>query len=195
MREFLHRIAAKIPDIAREIPLLGGLVDCNLRDHWKAIQQTFITIVFSTLPIWLGALIILSGGEDISFVKYLEVIKSSINRGELFTYCVTLLAPIFWLALTDAPGGRNFPNKLAHIVLITLINAVCAVFFSRFASGQKVNLTLSYGLSVSLFFASNVLLYLGTLYHTNIIKDGPAEFKRQEENFVESYQEHRNEPD
>ncbi len=47
----------------RRFPLLGGLVDCGLKDHWDAASQIFVTLTLSTTPIWLATLLLYAMAE------------------------------------------------------------------------------------------------------------------------------------
>lgn len=50
----------------REIPLFGGLVDCDLSDHWEAMRQMVVLLVLSTAPFWLATV---AHGNN-GFIKY-----------------------------------------------------------------------------------------------------------------------------
>lgn len=178
-------------DKVRRFPLFGGLVDCDGEDHWESLQQTAVILTLSTMPIWLGTIIILGLGDTVSSATIKAAFYSTIFGGELFTYCTALLAPIFWIALVDPPRARKFPSKISHMVLIAVINTVAAAFFGLGIARQKVNPWMSFRFSVVLFLLSLVLLYLGTVYHISRTSDAPAEFKKQEQDFAEGYDEHQ----
>jgi len=63
-------MASEWKGYAREVPLFGGLVDCDLADHWKALGQTFIVVLISTAPIWLAALVVYGKGNDLGVDSY-----------------------------------------------------------------------------------------------------------------------------
>lgn len=178
-------------DTVRRFPLLGGLVDCDGEDHWESIQQTVVIVILSTMPIWLGTIIIVALGDAVSRATLKAAFFSTIFGGELFTYCTALLAPIFWIALVDPPRARKFPSKISHMVLIAVINTIAAAFFGLGIARQKVNPGMTLNFSVFLFLVSLILLYLGTVYHISRTSDAPAEFKKQEQEFAEGYGEHR----
>lgn len=178
----------------RGTPLVGGLVDCDASDHWKALGQTFIVLLFSTAPIWLGALIVYGSGDDLSYGALRIAMRRSIANGELYMYCTAILAPIFWVALVDLPGARVFPSKMSHMVLIGIIDSVAAVFFGLISAGKPLNHIFTFETSTYMFLFSTVLLYLGTVYHESRVADATAataEFKRQESDFTSAVREHR----
>jgi hypothetical protein len=175
----------------RWFPLFGGLVDCDRGDHWKAIQQTTVVLVLSTMPVWLGTIIIVALAKVPSLRALWVAFLSAIARPELFMISTALLAPIFWMALKDPKGAREFPGKISHMILVTLINSIAAVFYGLTIAGQALNDKVSFWLSITLFVASLGLLYLGTVYHEHRLPDAPAEFRRQEEEFTEELGEQR----
>jgi di/tricarboxylate transporter len=179
---------------AKEIPILGGLVDCDGRDHWESFGQTSVLFLLSSMPIWLGTLIVYATGEEIGYLGFKMAFFSTINRGELFMYSTAFLAPIFWIALTDRPGMRVFPGKVSHIVLMVVISVIAAVFFGLLVAGNRLNQRFTLDLSTVMFITSLVLLYLGILYHESRIKDAGSEMKRDEQSFSAKVHEHRNEP-
>lgn len=180
-------------DYAREVPLFGGLVDCDKSDHWEALGQTTVLFVLSSMPIWLGTLIVYATGEKPGFLGFKIALFSTITRGELFMYSTAFLAPIFWIALTDRPGARVFPGKVSHIVLMVIISVIAAVFFGLITAGDRLNQGFTLKLSVVMFFTSLLLLYLGILYHESLTEDAGTVMKREEKEFAAEYREHRNE--
>jgi len=175
----------------RRLPLFGGLADCSGEDHWYSIQQTVVVLTLSTMPIWLGTIIILGMESLITYDAFKSAFYSTIFGGELFTYCTALLAPIFWIALVDPPRARKFPSKISHMVLIAVINTIAAAFFGLGIAREKINAHFSFRFSVFLFFVSMVLLYLGTVYHISRTSDAPEEFKKQEQEFSQEVDERR----
>lgn len=179
--------AEDVKDYAREIPIFGGLVDCDGHDHWESLGQTTVLFVLSSMPIWLGALIVYATGDK----TFRLALLSTISRGELFMYATASLAPIFWIALADRPGVRVFPGKVSHIVLMVIISVIAAVFFGLLTAGTKLNQEFTLRLSALMFFTSLILLYLGILYHEHRIKDPAKMMKKEEEDFSAALGEHR----
>lgn len=175
---------------AREFPIFGGLVDCQRRDFWEALGQTTVLFVLSSMPIWLGTLIVYATGEKAGGLGFRMAFLSTISRGELFMYATAFLAPIFWIALTEPPGAREFPGKVSHIVLMVIIAVIAAVFFGLLTTGNRLNMGFTFDLSVVMFFGSLMLLYLGILYHESQIRDAAPIMKKEEEDFTAAYREH-----
>lgn len=51
------------------LPLIGGLGYCALADHWRASQKVGFELVFATLPLSLGAMVIWLNGAASGFWK------------------------------------------------------------------------------------------------------------------------------
>ena len=150
----------------RQIPLLGPLVDCHLRDHTDALTQTFTILLLSTAPLWLGGLVIYAVNTQ-NNLTLISALLRTMEHGELFMYGTALLAPMFWVALVDPRGARIFPSKIPHMVLIAVIELIASVFFGLIVAGNAVKPGFTFHLSVVVFWTSLFLLYLGTVYHSN----------------------------
>jgi hypothetical protein len=172
----------------RDIPLLGPLIDCDGSDHWESLGQTLVILLLSTTPIWLATLVIFGTGTEMSYAALWAALYNTITDGQLFMYCTALLAPIFWIALVDPPGARVFPSKVSHMLLIGIIDIIASVFFGLTLAGKHVNPVFNFRLSKYMFFTSVILLYLGTVYHTSRMPDVIGEFKKQENDFSNTYQ-------
>jgi hypothetical protein len=181
-------------DKTRKIPIFGGLVDCTWRDHGEALGQTTVLLIVSTMPIWLGTLIVYSFGEAVGRSAFRFAFLSTISHGELLMYSTAFLAPIFWVALIDRPNLGRFPGRVSHTILMVITTVIAAVFFGLLTAGNKPNGYFIFKLSCYVFYASLVLLYLGILYHEHRIVDPGAAMKDDENQFFAAYIVHKHEP-
>lgn len=175
----------------REFPLLGGLIDCDGRDHWESLGQTTVITILSTAPIWLATLMVFASANHMDVAAFKAALYGTVANGELFMYCTALLAPIFWVALVDPPRARVFPSKRSHMFLIAIIDLIAAVFFGQLTAGKKVNEQFVIKASAWMFVISLLLLYLGTVYHASRLPDAGDEFKKDEDDFRTAYSEHK----
>jgi hypothetical protein len=175
----------------REIPVFGGLVDCDGHDHWESIGETTVLFILSSMPIWLGALIVYATSNKVGLVGWKLALFSTVANGELFMYSTAFLAPVFWIALKDRPSARVFPGKVSHIVLMVIISVIAAVFFGLHIAGSRLNERFALGLSIVMFFISLILLYLGILYHQSLTNDAATVMRENEESFSAEYRERR----
>jgi hypothetical protein len=175
----------------KNLPLVGPLADCTWDDHWESLGQLTVVFGLSTAPIWLGALIVYGTGGDLGYPAFVSALSSMVANGELFMYCTALLAPVFWMALFDPPGARAFPSKVPHMFLIAIIDLLAAMFFGLISAHSNVNPRFIVAASRFLFWASLILLYLGTVYHTSRLPEPSEEFRKQEDAFSSALNEHR----
>jgi hypothetical protein len=176
---------------AREIPIFGGLVDCDGRDHWESLGETAVLFILSSMPIWLGALIVYATGDKAGGLGWRLALSSTVANGELFMYSTAFLAPVFWIALKDRPSARVFPGKVSHIVLMVIISVIAAVFFGLHTAGSRLNEKFALYLSIVMFFTSLTLLYLGILYHQSLTNDAGTVMREAEQSFSAEYRERR----
>lgn len=172
----------------RYIPLFGPMVDCRARDYWETSGQTFVILLISTAPLWLGGLVVF-GVNFQTNITIQAAFTSTIEHGELFMYCTALLAPLFWVALVDIPGGRPFPTKISHMVSMAVVDTIASVFFGLTVAGKQLRQPFAFWLSVSVFLASLTLLFLGTVYHSRRQPDPAEAFKQEEDDFSEAVRE------
>lgn len=177
-------------DVLRRVPLVGPLVDCTVEDHGETLPQVFITLLLSTAPFWLGA-VILYATKWHTGLTFGNAFWSTVWDGELFMCSTSLLAPIFWMALKDPAGARSFPSKLSHIIAVLLIVIPASVFFALGLANNGLKEPFTFHLSVWLFWASVVLLYLSTAFHSSRLPDAPAAFRADEADFTANYRRHR----
>lgn len=173
-----------------KLPLVGGLTTCTVNDHWRAVQEIFVTLIFAMFPVLIGTAVVWvmkSSGIPLGFKG---AFYSTIESGELLIYATALLAPIVWMATTDPPGAKSFPSKLSHIMLVCCVLVVAAVVFGLQRTGQQIRTDVAFEISVWSFIGSIALLYLATVYHNGRIPNPPAEFRKDESSFVNEYKEH-----
>jgi RsiW-degrading membrane proteinase PrsW (M82 family) len=181
----LNGIRIMILHVARRFPLLGPLVTCKFKDHTQAAAEFLCTIILGTMPLWLDGLI--GSVHNTSTTKtYTDIWKEVIVNGELYLYCASFLAPIFYIALTDKKGDKPFPSKLSFLISTTLILIVSASLFSMKRSKDSYNETLFVIISACLFVFSALLLYLATVYRNFKSFDFSADMYRQEDDFTDS---------
>ncbi|MFA7060435.1 MAG: hypothetical protein WC156_06405 [Pedobacter sp.] len=184
LRQYLTYLRVKLINFVKPIPLIGALVACRLKDHAQAAAEFLCTIVLGTMPLWLDAL---SGAiYDVSGTKpFVNICKEVVINGELYLYCASFLAPIFYIALTDKHGDKPFPSKLSFLISTTIILMISAYLFSIKRSKSIYDADLFSMLSIFLFIFSAFLLYLATVYRNFKTYDFSEEMYKQEEDFTD----------
>jgi hypothetical protein len=179
-----------IQSLIGKIPFLSGLRNCRGRDFWYALQEFVVTLIFSTIPIWLGAFVIhLSNkiGED----NFLSALKCNINNGELFLYSAAMVAPIFYIALNNYPGSKEFPNRLSHMIAVFVLTVLSAVAFGLQRVGIQFETSRSFRMSYIFFIISLCLLYIALVYKNRALPDVAEEMRSSEDKFTQKFLEHR----
>lgn len=175
--------------VFEKAPVFGGLINCNGRDFWEALKEVFVVVFFSLSPIWLWVFY-MSIAKASADLRWFDILADTVSHGELFLYCTSLLAPIFYIALADRQTTGTFPSKLSHIVIVVIIIILSAVFFLMDRKGEPLNQQHVFTISIILYLCSVVLIYIAKVYENNIISPS-ARFRHEEEEFVEQYKEHR----
>jgi len=174
----------------RGLLLLGPLVDCRINDHRNASLELLVSLAFATMPFWLGGLVLFAGSSPAS-TDYWTTTVSTFKQGELFIFATSMLGPIIYMAFEDPANARAFPSRLEHAVLVFLLIAVCAAMFGLQKSGASINIAFIFGLSIICAVAAIGLRYLAAVYHRMRTRDPSEEMRRQEETFVNEFEEHR----
>lgn len=172
-----------------KIPLIGGLVNCTFTNHRFALQEWAINVGGALAPLWFGAVIIYII-EPTNGTGYWNILVKSIIGGELFIYSASLISPILYIALCERKGTVSFPTKISHIALMMIVLTLASVLLSLRKAGVSLNENNVKPLSLYVFIASNILLYLAYVYDnstTNPLK----KFKEEDDSFSESLKRHR----
>ena len=169
----------------------AGLLTVTDATIGDTLGETAVLFTLSSMPIWLGALIVYATTDKVGCMGWRLALFSTVANGELFMYSTAFLAPVFWIALKDRPNARVFPGKVSHIVLMVIISVIAAVFFGLHTAGSRLNEKFALFLSVIMFFTSLLLLYLGILYHQSLTNDAATVIRENEETFSAEYRERR----
>lgn len=147
-------------------------------EHWEAFKEVFFVAVISTTPIWLGAIVSAAIDNDLRAV--FSKLFDFLTQGELFLYCMSIVATIFWLASKSwprprgdsAPGWLLNPPRDWFFLLALIPFALSVVFFGidlvkvRIDPGALIEISASaYGLSLLLYY---VLLALNKVVPPDI---------------------------
>jgi|SRR5665213_810900 len=170
VRSALNRLV----NIFYHVPIVGGLAKCGWSDHGSAIKELGANLVFATAAFWITTLILHYGTDAL---PWSDAFTRSISKGELFIFSVSLVGPIFYVALEDPEWAkREFPNKMWHAVVVTVFAIVSAVLFSQIRSGASPKVVELVDLSFWLSVFAIVLRYLTIVY--NKARRSPIDVRR-----------------
>ncbi len=116
-------------------------------------------------PMWLGACLLWIKTNEKR--DYFDILINSIQNGELMIYCTALLAPVFYITISDKHPIRFFPNKLSSVITAIAILMVTAAVYAHQRSGSLYKQELIFNLSVFLFFTSLLILFVTKVYNNS----------------------------
>ena len=175
-----------------KIPIFGGLFECKEPTHWnEAFWELCFTLLGSTMPLWLGIIILLVIGQD-KGVDFFKALSEITRNGELFIYASSTLAPILYIAIEDKPGKSKFPSRNSHVAIYVVIIAISAAIFGL----RRANFELTdndFVLSISrIFFATSIILvYIAMVYRNHRLATTADDVQKYEKQFTKDYSKHR----
>lgn len=187
--QFLRYLWGVLLALLRNVPLLSGLPDCRRIDHIDALKEFAVNFLFSTVPIWLGGLIIfaIDKGSSKSGATLIETVMGTVKSGELFMYSTAMVAPILYMALKPEKGARTFPGQMSHVVGMAIIALISGAFFGIERAGVVTDAKFTLTISVILYFVSLILLYLAMVYRNYRLTGAPDAGREQEKIFVQEF--------
>jgi hypothetical protein len=160
-----------------QIPIYGQLFNSSKSSISAALNDLFITTLFSLLPLWFYPII-----AKFAFgTPFWSTVKSFVNGGELFIYSAALVGPLIY-AITKRYGEDNeqdpqgksdvagvfpkirsiqFPYGVWFVLISILVCCFAAIFFGIMRANSSANLPIQPD-EDALFVASGIL-YLFTL--------------------------------
>jgi hypothetical protein len=172
------------------VPLFGHSLECGVSEHWQTATELFPGLFWSMLPIWVGTFGTFAKGKTYNWEALHGAFSGNITGGELFIYAAAFLAPILWIVHHVPPGAGPFPTPLAHGLLTAIITVFCALSLEMQKSAEPPNPEILHRLAIVFFWASVIVIYLGTLYHNHRLPVVSQEqIRSQQERFLSSYKE------
>ena len=172
MVEGVSKPGGRVLRTIRRLPIVGPLADCRAEFHATAVKRFAADFVFSTLPLWVGALVILLNSSE--GVSFLDALLRTFERGELFIYCTATLAPIIYIATKEMRDSPTFPVRLSLLVVVIVIVVVCTAAFSLYRADVVLNERLALQISLYAYGMSLLLYYLTLLYDALRSTGAPA---------------------
>lgn len=145
-------------------PFFGHLIaKCPPVEFWDAGVEYLHTLVWSTMPFWLGAGLLYvqksSAGHDL-----LDVFTGTFRNGELLVYTISTLTPITYFTLFEHREKR-FPHRLGIGTIAIILIISCATLFSL--QKAKVDTKPDMIYEWSLYFAAFAIMlrYIAIIYN------------------------------
>lgn len=178
----------------RKFPVLGPLIDVRARNHAEAILEIGVNIGLSTIPVWLGAVIMLADKNTSN--DWWDHIIVNVYKGELFIYATALLGPLFYFIFKEYKDFPKFPSARFFMISSVLILAVSVALFAvqrteAFAEGLNLDRSYIFSLSWKVYICSVCIVYLAYVYK-NLAETGAAHIGGAiTREFVDEYLERR----
>jgi len=180
------------------IPIFGALFDIDPKAILEAFVELTIGVVFSTLPIWFGAVIfagdkIFDPDQNTGFwCLYSSYFVKSISNGELLMYAAATLGPTLYLGLKFLKTKNPpFPWIRPQFFIAIILSSFATVFFFLARDHGYANNLSFVVLSASIYLFALMLLFPSMAFDQENTRNPEKELKKSEVNFLEGYQHHR----
>ncbi len=193
-------IKGRVLWVVNKLPVVDGLVELEWQHFSDAVKELFFTVLLSTTPIWLGALVaslidVSTGNNSGVFTTFFSNLEISAKSGALIIYAAALIAPVIYIAATDiktASGAKVFPSRPWHILFAFLIQVIGSSYFVIQSLGKQMNEDYAYSLSAWIFPITLLMLLIAFCYKNLIYDINPTrEMEQSEKDFHRGYSRHR----
>ncbi len=184
-----------------KVPIWGYLVKAPGQARGEGFAELIVTVLFSTLPIWLGSVLkafstcaSISNDSDCRLLEvFFDQLFQSISRGELLVYILAITGPTLFLLLSTRKSMESeFPGRQGYAVTSVLLGLVAAVtFFYLKTEEDLVGYPPIVYASAALYFFSLVLLYPYTVYTYQFGMSSVKKSEKDTQNFSDGYRRHR----
>jgi len=206
------RFFGKTPFFGRNFWMAGA------RAHKMALAELFFVVIFSTLPIWLRGIVLISFNDEYPATLnglYLTCVEL-FQRGELFLYCIAIFVTVGWLNLKyaiDSNENDGLPKDMGNAPDATqsvrLKKGVCPpnMYFFLVVGGIGMFVSVAFyvlnvskaNLDVGVLFQFSAWIYLISLilYHNALVsdyagfKDYSLTVSEKTKAFADDYAKHR----
>lgn len=180
------------------IPIFGALFEIDPRATVEATIELTIGVIFSTLPIWFGAIIfagnkIFEPNQTSSFwCLYTSFFVDSISNGELLMYAAATLGPTLYLGLKFLKNKKKpFPWIRPQFFITVVLSLLAAVFFFMARDHQYAGNLKFVIFSAIIYALSLLLLFPSMAFDQESTRDPKEAIKKSEDQYMKSYQAHR----
>ena len=189
-----------------QIPIYGLLLNSSSGSLRAALNDLFITTLFSLLPLWFYPIIARLGFGT----PFWSTVKSFVNGGELFIYSAALVGPLIY-SITKKYGDNaednaetgvgvfpkiwsiQFPYGTLFVLISILVCCFAAIFFGIMRVNSSANLPIQP--DEDMLFVVSGVFYIFTLscffcvsvYRLNL-ENTPRAFGRDTRNLMDQWE-------
>lgn len=182
-----------------KFPIVGGLAYCRWSDLWRSLEEISIKLFFAVSPILISAGVLRYVGTQNQHIYFPANVTKNFENGELYLFCTSMLATIFYIAARERGGGKNsetgkpgFPNKVTHILFVFAMIAASSIIFAFKRAGILLDPVLLIDMSYWFFMVTLVMTILATTINNGLSGPNPITFQEEEtSSFLERFNKHR----
>lgn len=169
--------------------LLAPWLKVWLKYCYNSIKEFLFLVIFSFMPVWLGALINYLRAEELS-----EYFYTYFTNGEALLLSATTIGPLMFVLVneenTSLTRKNRIPFKWFFYLAITVVCVIAALLLGMRMNPPefaKISASAMFTISVSISFAS--LLIWMIIVTTNAVQEtGAVDVMRQDEqDFLNEY--------
>lgn len=172
-------------------PIVGGLAYCRWKDLVKTLEEIIPKFLIAVLPIIFSALFLRYASNP--HVTFPNAITKNLENGELYLFCTSMLASIFYIALRDRGNDKpGFPNQITHLLFVVGTIALSSFIFGLQRAGISIDSELTIDISYWFLGATLIMVILATTINNGLNSPNPIKFqKAQTEDFFDKFKQHR----
>lgn len=157
--------------------------------HWAAFKEILVIVTVSTSPITFGSLIPHVLPENTLTTP--QIITSLLRNGELFPYCMSIVATIIWITSTQwksEQGGDSykFPPRIWPNLFSLFAFAISLAFFGIYSVKIQMHAssiikisTLLYALCIVVYYIIIVISNLPPTNFKTALREGTDDFGKR----------------
>lgn len=191
----------KVNPPAPRIWLLGAFFQRGRKGRLQAFYEIWYTLAVSAMPFWLGGVIFLALGKgDQShswYVRYLQMVLTTFDKGELLIFAVSFVSPALWLASHEPEGATVLPHKRPILLATGLVGIVSATLYALTQAQIPMQMSVVLWISAFLAVLAIFIMYLALTYHTfrmPAIELNEVDLRRPQNDFLTSFNNRRSQP-
>lgn len=156
---------------ASKLWLIGTLFVCSRKTKLNSFYEISFGLIVAILPFFMGGVVLYVSGKAATephltgMVKFFYLIKSTLDKGELLLFAISLVAPTLWLSSFEPENAKALPHRRPIIVITLLVCIFSTLLFGLTQAGVVKDPEIVYEGSLWLTVISVVNMYLTLAYH------------------------------
>lgn len=171
--------------------IVGGLAICKRAHFHSALEEISVKTGLASIPI-LITIFILKFSTKPNW-DFIPALAKNFENGELYLFCSSMLASIFYISWKDRKGKPPFPNYRSHLLIVFGMMFLSGLIFAFKRAGLSLAQDLLTEFSYWFFLFALAMVVIATTMN-NALNGSPDSLLRAgETDFVKDYSSHREE--